>query len=47
MRDDVYSLLVWRAQLAYLDAVEGETDARVKSRLYLITRILARWQRGW
>lgn len=46
-RDEAYSRLVWEAQLAYLDAVEGQTDARVRSRLLLITRILKRWQRGW
>lgn len=46
-RDEAYSLLVWEAQLAYLDAVEGQTDARVRSRLLLISRLLARWQRGW
>lgn len=47
LRDEAYSLLTWKAQLAYLDAVEGQTDARVRSRLLLITRILKRWQRGW
>lgn len=46
-RDEAYSRLVWEAQLAYLDAVEGQTDARVRSRMLLITRLLARWQRGW
>lgn len=46
-RDDVYGVLVARAQEAYLDAVEGQTDARVRSRLLLITRLLKRWQRGW
>lgn len=46
-RDDVYGVLVARAQDAYLDAVDGQTDARVRSRLLLITRLLKRWQRGW
>lgn len=46
-RDDVYGVLVARAQEAYLDAVDGQTDARVRSRLLLITRLLKRWQRGW
>lgn len=46
-RDERYSLLVDAAQAAYLDAVDGQTDARVRSRLLLITRLLKRWQRGW
>lgn len=46
-RDDAYGVLVARAQEAYLDAVDGQADARVRSRLLLITRLLRRWQRGW
>lgn len=46
-RDEAYSRLVDAAQAAYLDAVDGQTDARVRSRLLLITRLLRRWQRGW
>lgn len=46
-RSEVYEEWVWRSHYKYLDACEDSTDAEVRKRVRMITRLLARWQRGW
>lgn len=46
-RTEVYEEWVWRSHYKYLDACEDSTDAEVRKRVRMITKLLARWQRGW
>lgn len=46
-RSEVYEEWVWRSHYKYLDACEDSTDAEVRKRVRMITKLLARWQRGW
>lgn len=46
-RDDTYSYLVWAGQLRYLDALEGQTDARARRQARMLELLLKRWKRGF